>query len=59
MLHYLSFVAYLVALLHAAFLGTSSQYLAVQLMYVITAAPVFFLSFYRLFAARQRVAAGE
>lgn len=58
-LHYLSFVAYLVALAHAAFLGTSSQYLAVQLMYVITAAPVFFLSFYRLFAARQRAAVCE
>lgn len=52
-LHYLSFAAYLVALLHAAFLGTTSQYLGVQVMYVLTAAPVFFLTFYRLFSARQ------
>lgn len=52
-LHYLSFAAYLVALLHAAFLGTTSQYLTVQVMYVLTAAPVLFLTFYRLFGSRQ------
>lgn len=52
-LHYLSFVAYLVALLHAAFLGTTSQYLAVQVMYVLTAAPVLFLTFFRVFSSRQ------
>ena len=52
-LHYLSFAAYLVALVHAAFLGTTSQYLAVQVMYVLTAAPVLFLTFFRLFNSRQ------
>lgn len=51
-IHYLSFVAFLIVLVHAAWLGTDSKLMAVKLFYLITAGPVLFLTFYRMLGAR-------
>lgn len=51
--HTVSFVAYWIALLHAIALGTDTQLPVVKLFYLVTAAPVIFLTFYRVFGARR------
>ena len=55
--HYVSFVAFWIALIHAILLGTDTQLLVVKLFYLATAAPVIFLTFFRIFGARRGSAA--
>ncbi len=52
-LHMVSFVAYWIVLLHAIVLGTDTPLLVVKLFYLVTAAPVIFLTFFRIFGARR------
>ena len=51
-LHYLTFVAYLLALGHSLMAGTDSALPAIRLMYVGTGCSVLFLTYYRLFTRK-------
>jgi sulfoxide reductase heme-binding subunit YedZ len=47
-LHYASFAAYGLALIHSIWLGSDSHLLAVKAMYLVTAEIVVFLTAYRI-----------
>ncbi|MGB4803226.1 MAG: hypothetical protein WBV59_11265 [Anaerolineae bacterium] len=53
-LHYTSFIAYWGVLLHAVMLGSDSQQSSVQVLYLVTAGAVLFLTLYRLLATEGR-----
>ena len=50
-LHYLTFIAYLLALIHGLMAGTDSDLRLMQLMYLGTGSTVLFLIYYRLFTS--------
>jgi DMSO/TMAO reductase YedYZ heme-binding membrane subunit len=49
-IHYSSFLAYWVVLLHSVLIGTDSKLLGVQFLYLATGSAVFFLTVYRILA---------
>lgn len=51
LLHYLSFVVYFAAWVHAYFLGTDSTLLGVKVLYAVTAWVIVFLTLYRILSA--------
>ena len=51
-IHYSSFIAYWGVLLHAVLMGSDSQHLAVQALYLLTAGLVLFLTVYRVLAGK-------
>jgi hypothetical protein len=57
--HYVSFVAFWIVFIHAIVLGTDTRLLSVKLFYLLTAAPVIFLTFYRILGARRGRAARQ
>jgi predicted ferric reductase len=56
-LHYLSFVAYVLVVVHGITSGTDTSAVPVQLMYLVTGGAVLFLVYYRLLAGRPRATA--
>ncbi len=55
-LHYFTFVAYILALVHAIMAGTDSSVRLVQAMYLLTGSSVLFLVYYRLFTLKVKTA---
>jgi hypothetical protein len=53
-LHYLTFLAYVMVVVHSLASGTDSSALAVQVMYLGTTAAIIFLTYYRLLTTKQR-----
>jgi predicted ferric reductase len=54
MVHYLTFVAYGLALVHGLMIGTDSGLAPIKVMYLVTGAAVLFLTYYRLFTLTMR-----
>jgi len=54
MIHYSGFVAFWLALIHAAALGTESGNLWIQFLYLVSGGAVLFLTIYRILAARSQ-----
>lgn len=52
--HYSSFVAYWAALLHALAIGSDTDLLGIQVLYLVTAGGVLFLTYYRALSPRNR-----
>jgi len=52
LIHYLSFLTYVLALLHGIFAGTDTTVLAIQVFYWVTGASLLFLLIYRILIAR-------
>lgn len=52
LIHYLSFLTYVLALLHGIFAGTDTTVLAIQVFYWVTGASLLFLIVYRILIAR-------
>jgi DMSO/TMAO reductase YedYZ heme-binding membrane subunit len=55
-LHYLTFVGYLLALVHGLLAGTDSSLTVMKLMYLATGFAVLFLTYYRLFTIKVKEA---
>jgi predicted ferric reductase len=53
-LHYLTFITYLVALAHGAVAGTDSSLPSLKLVYLITGLAILFLVYYRLFTLKNK-----
>ncbi len=51
-LHYLTFLVFILALVHGIMSGTDTQYLSTQLMYAGTGLSVLFLTFYRILTVK-------
>jgi predicted ferric reductase len=53
-MHYLTFLAYVMVVIHSLTSGTDTSALAVQVMYLGTTAAIIFLVYYRLFTTKKR-----
>ncbi|MCA9869683.1 MAG: hypothetical protein KC487_04800, partial [Anaerolineae bacterium] len=53
-LHYTSFVAFWIVLLHSVLIGSESGHPLLAATYVVTAGSVLFLTFYRIFGRDQK-----
>ena len=52
LIHYSSFLAFWLVLIHAAAMGTESKFLGVQFFYLLTGGAILFLTYYRFLTAR-------
>lgn len=54
-LHYLTFLAYVLGLVHGLMAGTDSALTVIKLMYLLTGFSVLFLAYYRLFTLKVKI----
>jgi predicted ferric reductase len=54
LVHYLTYLFFILALLHGVFLGTDTQFLAMQIVYWLTGLAFLILVIYRLFYSRAK-----